>query len=1042
MIQYTPLGNAANGSARVLTATIQDASGVPGSGAGLPSLYWKINSGTWNSVQAVFVSGNTYTFTFGAGSIYNDVVSYYVVAQDMASSPNVGSFPAPGASGFTLNPPACSTPPTTPHTYINLGAITGTYHVGVGKTYATITAAVNDLNFKTRTGPVTFLLDDATYPSETFPITITSSAGASAANYVIIKPNTGNNVLISGANSHSVGSEAEGIFLLKGAQYVTIDGSNSSALSFTENQSMIIENTDYSGASSVFAIASNVSAATSHIKVQNCIIQGVTSVVWATYAVSMYSSLGVIDDITIDNNNIRQGKFGIAIYGSVSVPATNINITNNVIGSSEDSKAITWRGLDAQYCNNILVQGNEIMGMPSGNELFSMCGISLAYCSNSNISKNVVHDWILNDLTNFSYGIAFHDASSSHGEITNNLVYNISAWGSNISPTQGSAHGIQIDRTNNLLMAYNTVKLSGAVLTDGDNSGINPGTTSTCVFFTTQASGVDFRNNILNNSMTRNPSATSLYTTTYAVACAGINNPFTYCDNNDYFGDGFNPYVGYAAVTDLQSLNDWKTWTAKDWSSIYSDPLLTSTTNLLPQNSSPVIGVGVPLTAVTDDILGISRSTHASTLGAYELPVYAVTFNVDMSTVAGFTHGSDLVYLAGNFPGVSSWNQPGTNPNLLLSQVGTTMIYSITLYLPARTYEYKYFMNAGWGGGEYTGGPNRSATITTATTINDVWGGSINWANLQWPGAGSINLGDSYDVYAQVYIPNGITAATGATYGLQAWIGYSNSNTDPSTWTNWVPAPFFGQSSDNDEFKLDLGSAITTPGTYYYASRFQFGNGPLVYGGFNGGFWNGTSNNSGVLDVIQTTKSLSINALLESLYADAGVMNKAQNETGDQFPGTTADQITIELHNAANYADILFTASNIDLSISGDASLTLPSSFNGSYYITIKHRNSIETVSALPVSFAGSTISYSFNSVTQAFGSNMTVMGGYSLIYSSDVNQDGLVDSSDLNQIDNDVSNFTTGYIASDVNGDGLVDSTDLNMIDNNSSAFISTITP
>jgi hypothetical protein len=114
---------------------------------------------------------------------------------------------------------------------------------------------------------------------------------------------------------------------------------------------------------------------------------------------------------------------------------------------------------------------------------------------------------------------------------------------------------------------------------------------------------------------------------------------------------------------------------------------------------------------------------------------------------------------------------------------------------------------------------------------------------------GSIDLGGGYDVYAKAFIPNGITGAGGPTYGLQCWIGYNTGNTDPGTWTNWVVAPFSGQSYDNDEFKANLGAAISTAGTYYYASRFQFGNGTYIYGGFNGGFWNGTTNISGTLTV-------------------------------------------------------------------------------------------------------------------------------------------------------------------------------------------------
>ncbi|MFZ4707361.1 MAG: VPS10 domain-containing protein, partial [Bacteroidales bacterium] len=377
---------------------------------------------------------------------------------------------------------------------------------------------------------------------------------------------------------------------------------------------------------------------------------------------------------------------------------------------------------------------------------------------------------------------------------------------------------------------------------------------------------------------------------------------------------------------------------------------------------------------------------------------FTVTFNVDMSTAEGFDPLTDVVYLTGGFPG-ANWITPGDPSTIVMSRVGTTLTYTRALALPAGTYEYKYFKNAGWGGGEYAGGSNRSATISGATVVNDTWGGSINWANLQWPGTGAITTGGAYDVYAQAYIANGITYLPGATYGLKAWIGYSTSNTNPDTWTNWVLASFNGQSYDNDEFKADLGTAITTVGTYYYASRFQFGTGAYLYGGFsgtNGGFWDGTTNVSGVLNITSATKTLNLTGvLLEGLYAGGGNLNQAYDENGPHWLSGVADHITVELHTAADYGTIAYSA-DVELSTAGTATVTVPADNNGSYYITIKHRNSIETVSATAVSFAGSTISQSFGAPADVFGGNLLLMSdnGYA-IYGGDVNQDGLLDGSD-----------------------------------------------
>ncbi len=139
-------------------------------------------------------------------------------------------------------------------------------------------------------------------------------------------------------------------------------------------------------------------------------------------------------------------------------------------------------------------------------------------------------------------------------------------------------------------------------------------------------------------------------------------------------------------------------------------------------------------------------------------------------------------------------------------------------------------------------GTNYSYTIGTAPEPE------ITWANLQWPGSGSIELGGDFTVYGQAYI-EGITGQATPAPGLQAWIGYSTADTDPATWTDWVTATHNGPSGNNDEFTGNIGVVIPATGTYYYATRFKYNDDPYVYGGFSGGFWNGTTNVSGELTV-------------------------------------------------------------------------------------------------------------------------------------------------------------------------------------------------
>ncbi|GEM_PF-1419176 len=140
------------------------------------------------------------------------------------------------------------------------------------------------------------------------------------------------------------------------------------------------------------------------------------------------------------------------------------------------------------------------------------------------------------------------------------------------------------------------------------------------------------------------------------------------------------------------------------------------------------------------------------------------------------------------------------------------------------------------GGGITTQNVVCNGTVTANTTVS--------FANIQFPTTATIAEGSTVDVYAQAY-KAGLTEAAGQATGLVAWIGYSSSDSNPngSGWT-WIPATFNVQAGNNDEFVAALGTGLT-PGTYYYASRFQIDSGEYVYGGTSG-VW---SSNSGVLTV-------------------------------------------------------------------------------------------------------------------------------------------------------------------------------------------------
>jgi hypothetical protein len=151
------------------------------------------------------------------------------------------------------------------------------------------------------------------------------------------------------------------------------------------------------------------------------------------------------------------------------------------------------------------------------------------------------------------------------------------------------------------------------------------------------------------------------------------------------------------------------------------------------------------------------------------------------------------------------------------------------------------------------------------------------------------------------------------------------------------------------------------------------------------------------------------------------------------------DTVTVELHNTATpYASIASSKGVLDSS--GLGTFNFSGAVNGtSYFIVVKHRNAVETWSI--ASIISST--YDFTSAqSQVYGNNMILKGSKWCIYSGDVSQDGQVSFSDLMAVDNDNTNFITGYTYTDLTGDNQVTFSDLILVDNNNTNFVSKVIP
>ena len=294
----------------------------------------------------------------------------------------------------------------------------------------------------------------------------------------------------------------------------------------------------------------------------------------------------------------------------------------------------------------------------------------------------------------------------------------------------------------------------------------------------------------------------------------------------------------------------------------------------------------------------------------------------------------------------------------------------------------------------------------------------------------------SYTIFE--HLPSqGIYISEGATINP----AYSFSNCEFRSGTPGGTLLTIGNDQD-----VVVENAFFPPNTWSGASnvRKTMNQGSITFNNAWGGF-SGENFDDDPHNLIQwgPLKQLNLQLLLQGLYAGSGTMNQAFSESGPQFDPGIADEITIEFKNGLDYYETEYVAEHIPLSTAGLATLTFPASLSQSYYLTIRHRNGIETTTANPVSLAGEVTDYSFNAPDKAYGDNLLLMAdGHYVIYSGDVNQDGFIDTADMTPVDNDATNYAAGYLATDVNGDGVIDTADMTIVDNNAALYVGAATP
>ncbi|MBL0358731.1 MAG: hypothetical protein IPP72_18525 [Chitinophagaceae bacterium] len=266
----------------------------------------------------------------------------------------------------------------------------GTYTIGPGGDYASITLALADLYTCIGiTGPFIFELKSNYLSSvEAFPITINAVSGSSAVNSITFRPELGATGLSITTNN------ATGTILFDGGQNFIFDGRPGGVGTTKE---LTIQNT---GVGNSYAIrfvndASDNSISFCNIKSANNNAAGATIIIAGT------NGPGGNDNITIDNNDISEASTG--------TPA------NAIISSGSTTTAAT-------YNSGIVISNNNIFNFFSST--ISMAGINVVQGSSGwTISGNSFYKTIVaTAIAGIYSAISAYNSQMSDFTITGNYA--------------------------------------------------------------------------------------------------------------------------------------------------------------------------------------------------------------------------------------------------------------------------------------------------------------------------------------------------------------------------------------------------------------------------------------------------------------------------------------------------------------------------------------------------------------------------------------------------------------------------------------------
>ncbi len=474
-ISFSPLANTSSFANRTLTdVNLSDVGiGIPTSGASVPTIWYRISSGSataWTYNAGTLTSGDGFSglwsFTIdysklSRSAVSGDVIQYYIVAQDQATSPNIWYSPFIGANHSSVTSRTAS--PTTPNSYtVSTSSLSGTYEIGSGGDYPSLTGTGGFFaaaNASSIIGDITLKIVSDLTETGTNALNALSTGGSAFS--ITIQPNSNTVYTISGGINNA-------LIKLNGADNIYFDGRYAGSGNYLK-----FRNTNTGN----FNAISFINGACNN-KVQYCTFEGKSTqyvILFSTSTASTGNNFNLIDNNIIRDHSDMISVPTYGIYsngtGSTGIENSDNTISNNQIFNFETSGvyvAAIGNG------DNWVIRGNHFynnLSTPPSSVQYPIY-IASSNSDNCQITNNYIGGqstscggsaWINSGAVNFYPIYLSNVGTTTASTIDNNVISNIhltSTGASNFCGIYQNAGNCNIGTTNGNIIGSATIASS------------------------------------------------------------------------------------------------------------------------------------------------------------------------------------------------------------------------------------------------------------------------------------------------------------------------------------------------------------------------------------------------------------------------------------------------------------------------------------------------------------------------------------------------------------------------------------------------------